>query len=82
MFRCLQAIVHLRKGKFVELQVDAQNPLGIVNRGSPRELFGFCLERRVAMVVDWILWEKNSLADEMSRLVISDDYMLRKFLFR
>ena len=47
--RCLQAMVHRCEGRFVVLQVDAQNLLGIVNRGSPklginelaRELFWF-----------------------------------------
>jgi hypothetical protein len=51
--RCLQAMVHRCEGRFVVLQVDAANLLGIVNRGSPkliinelpRELFWFCLRR-------------------------------------
>jgi hypothetical protein len=49
--RCLQVLVEQCKGKFVVLQVDAINLLGVVNRGSPklslnalaRELFWFCL---------------------------------------
>ncbi len=36
VFRCLQATVHVCEGKFVVFQVDAQNLLGVVNRGSPR----------------------------------------------
>ena len=36
VFRCLQAMISLCHGKFVVFQVDAQNLLGIVNRGSPR----------------------------------------------
>ncbi len=34
VIRCLQALVHLCIGKFVVVQVDAQNLLGIINRGS------------------------------------------------
>ncbi len=47
VFRCLHAMISLYQGKFVVFQVDAQNLLGIGNRGSPwlklnamaRELF-------------------------------------------
>ena len=49
VFRCLQALVHLCIGKFMVMQVDAQNLLGIINRGSnklainklARDLFWF-----------------------------------------
>jgi len=34
--RCLQAMVHMCEGRFVVLRGDAQNLLGIVNRGSPK----------------------------------------------
>ncbi len=36
VLRCLHAMMHACAGKFVVFQVDAQNMLGIVNRGSPR----------------------------------------------
>ena len=36
MFKCLHAKIHVYEGKFVVFKVDAQNMLGIVNRGSPR----------------------------------------------
>ncbi len=36
VLRCLQAMINLCRGKFVVFQVDAQNLLGIMNRGSPR----------------------------------------------
>ncbi len=46
------------RGKFVVFQVDAQNLLGIVNRGSPRlninelarELFWLCVERDITIL--------------------------------
>ncbi len=52
VLRCLQALVHLCKGKSVVVQFDAQNLLGIVNRGSSklainklaRDLFWFGLD--------------------------------------
>jgi len=36
VLRCLQSMVNLCVGKFVVFQVDAQNLVGVVNRGSPR----------------------------------------------
>jgi hypothetical protein len=56
---CLQAMIHKCEGKFVVLQVDAANLLGIVNRGSPkliineleRELFWFCLRHKITVSV-------------------------------
>jgi hypothetical protein len=36
VLRCLRAMLHVCAGKFVVFQVNAQNLLGIVNRGSPR----------------------------------------------
>ena len=71
VFRCLQAMVHVCESKFVVFQVDAHNLLGVVNRGSPRlilnelarELFWFCLERRIVILVECVPREENSLAD-------------------
>ncbi len=50
--RCLQSLVEKCKGKFVVLQTDAMNLLGVVNIGSPKltlntlakELFWFRIE--------------------------------------
>ncbi len=35
-FRCLQALMYLCIGKFMVMQVDAQNLLGSINRGSSK----------------------------------------------
>ena len=80
----MQAMIHLCEGKFVVFQVDAQNLLGVVNHGSPRlrlndlarELFWFVLERRIVMTVEWVPREQNTLADDLSKLIIPDDWML------
>ncbi len=53
-------MVDLCEGNFVVFQVDAQNMLGVVNRGSPRlmldelarDLFWFCLESRMTITVE------------------------------
>jgi hypothetical protein len=58
--------------------------MGVVNRGSPwlilyelaRELFWFCLERRIVILVERVPREENSLADDLSKLIIPDDWML------
>jgi hypothetical protein len=73
VLRCLQSMVHMCAGKFVVFKVNAQNLLGIVNRGSPRlklnalarELFWFGLEHRITLAVEWVSREENTLADEL-----------------
>ena len=90
VLRCLRAMMHVCAGKFVVFQVDAQNLLGIVNRGSPRlklnalarELFWFGLEHRISLVVEWVPREENTLADELSKLLIPDDFMIGRTHFR
>jgi hypothetical protein len=90
VFRCLQAMIHLCEGKFVVFQVDAQNLLGVVNRGSPRLMlnelardpFWFCLESRMTITVEWVPREENALADELSKLIVPDDWMLRRELYQ
>ena len=70
--------------------MDAQNLLGIVNRGSPRlklnelarELFWFGEEHNVTLSVEWVPREQNTLADELSKLIIPDDAMLNRTFFR
>jgi len=60
--RCLQALVHLCIGKFVVMQVDAQNLLGIINRGSnklainklARDLFWFGFVNGMTLSVEWV----------------------------
>ncbi len=69
--------------------MDAQNLLGVVNHGSPRlrlndlarELFWFVLERRIVMTVEWVPRELNTLADDLSKLIIPDDWMIQRTLF-
>ncbi len=73
-------MIHVCEGKFVVFQVDVENLLGVVNRGSPRfklnelarELFWFCIERRITIMIEWVPREENSLADESSKLIIPD----------
>ena len=87
--RCLQAMVHMCEGRFVVLQVDAQNLLGIVNRGSPklginelaRELFWFCLRHRITTSVEWVPREENAFADDISKMLIPEDWMLSRRFF-
>ncbi len=71
MLKCLQAMVHLCEGKSVVFRVDAQNMPGVVNHDIPRlrlndlarELFWFCLERRIVILVECVPREQNTLAD-------------------
>ena len=60
--RCLQAMVHRCEGRLVVLQVDAQNLLWVVNRGSgslPLNLlaiilFWFCLKHKITVSLEWV----------------------------
>ena len=90
VLRCLRAMLHVCAGKFVVFQVDAQNLLGIVNRGSPRlninelarDLFWLCVERDITIKVEWVPREENALADELSKLLIPSDWMVGRATFR
>ena len=83
-------MISMCQGKFAVFQVDAQNPLGLVNRGSPRlklnaltrELFRFELEHRITLNVEWVPREENTIADELFKLLIPDDSMLSSAFFR
>jgi hypothetical protein len=88
--RCLQSLVHRCEGRFVVLQVDAENLLGIVNRGSSklpinemaREPFWFCLRHRIMISVEWVPREENAFADKISKMLIPEDWMLSRSWFQ
>ena len=71
------------------MHVDAQNLLGIVNRGSSklpisdqaRELFLFCLRHRITISVEWVPREDNAFADEISKMLIPEGWMLARSWF-
>jgi len=83
---CLQSMANLCAGKFVVFQVDAQNLLGIINRGRlrlklnalARELSWFGLEHHITLAVDWVPREENTLADELSKLPIPNNCILSR----
>jgi len=87
--RCLQALVHLRIGKFVVVQFDAQNLIGIINRGSnklpinklARDLFWFGLVNGITLSVEWVPREENAFVDELWKLLIPDDWKLAPKFF-
>jgi len=87
---CLQSLVHRCEGRFVVLPVDAHNFLGIVNRGSSklpikelaREFFWFCLRHRITISVEWVPLEENAFADEISKMLIPEDWMLSRIWFQ
>jgi len=87
--RCLEAMVHMCEGRFVVLQVDAQNLLMIVNRGSPklninemaRDLCWFCMRHRITTSVEWVPREENAFADDISKMLNPEDSMLSRSFF-
>jgi len=89
VYLCMQSLVHRCEGRFVALQMDAQNLLGIVNRGSPkliinelaRELFWFCLRHRITTNVEVVPREENAFADGISKMLIPKDSMMSERFF-
>ena len=89
VLRCLRAMLHVCAGTFVVFQVDAQNLLGIGNRGSPRlnisemarDLVWLCVERDITFKVEWVPREENALADELFKLLIPSDFMVDRAIF-
>ena len=79
--RCLKSLIDLCRNKFVLLQVNARNRLGVINPGSPkiplhvllRELFWLCLAKRVVISVEWVPQESNAFADKISKWLIPHD---------
>ena len=78
------------EGRFLVLQVDAQNLLGIVNRGSlklninelVREIFWLCLRHRITITyVELVPREENDFADDVSKMLIPEDSMLSRRFF-
>ena len=82
-------MVHRCERRLVVLQVDAMNLLGIVNRGSTRlainelawELFWSCLRHKITTSVEWVPREENAYADDISKMLIPEDYMLSRSVF-
>ncbi len=89
MTRCLQSRVVQCKDKFVVLQTDAMNLLGIINHESSklplnilaREIFWFCLEFKIRIVIEWVPREENAIADEISKWLIPDDSSISRDYF-
>jgi hypothetical protein len=87
--RFLQSRIEICKGKMVVVQVDAMNLLGIVNRVSPRlalnalarELFWFRLLHKIVLSIEWVPRENNTLADDISKWLIPDDYSFSRHYF-
>jgi hypothetical protein len=75
--------------KYVVVQADAINLLGIVNRGSPklafntlaRKLFWLCLSHKFTILVEWVPREINFVASEISKWLIPYDDSISRHYF-
>ncbi len=89
VLRCLQALVHICICKFMVVQVDARNLLGIVNRGGSklainkraRYLFWFGLVNGITILMEWVPREDIGFFDELLKLLIPEDWMLAPKFF-
>ncbi len=83
-------MVHLCANRFLVFQMDAKNLMGLVNCGSSRlklnalarELFWFGLEHQITLLVEWVPREENTLAYVLSKMLIPDDFVVRRTHFR
>jgi len=90
VLRYLRAMMYVCARKFVVFQVDVQNLMGIVNRGSPWlninelawELFWLCVERGITTKVECVSRKENDLANELSKLFIPSDWMVGRAIYR
>ncbi len=40
-----------------------------------RELFRFCLEFKIRIIIAWVPQEENAIADEISKWLVPDDFL-------
>ena len=60
-----------------------------MNKGSPRlainelarGLFWFCLRHRITTSVEWVPRKENAFTDDISKMLIPEDYMLSRGFF-
>ena len=77
-------------GQVVRIHTDNQPLTHIVARGGSRkphnnelakQLFWYCLEHSITLSARWIPREENQLADELSKAVDGDDWMVNPAVF-
>jgi hypothetical protein len=81
--------MHLCICKFVVVQVDAHNLVGIINRGRSkltinkmaRDFFWFGLANGMTLSAEWVPREENAFPDELSKLLIPDAWRLAPKFF-
>jgi len=87
--RTLLSLGHVLVGKVVRLFTDNQAVTFLWEKGSRKRhlnvvvirLFEKCRELKIKMQIDWIPREENEIADYLSKLHDSDDWMLNRKYF-
>lgn len=88
--RVLLSLGHLLAGKVVRLFTDNQAVTFLWAKGSRKRhinivvmrIFEKCRELQIKLVIEWIPREANQIADYLSKLYDSDDWMLNRKYFR
>ncbi len=78
------------RGEVCGIPSGRKNLLGIVNRGSPRvninefarDVLWLCVERDNTIKVEWVPRKENPLVDELSKLLIPNDWMVGRATFK
>ena len=85
----LSSLIEEVREKVVCHRTDNLNVVGVLSVGSRKpafqheviRIFQFCLENNVQLHPEWIPREQNELADEISKHLDPDDYMLDPTIF-
>ena len=85
----LKSFKTLLFGQRISLFTDNTGVFSIISKGSPKEnlqeiaeqIFFFCFENQCEIVVSWVPRDRNSEADEASRLTDFDDWGVKRTIF-
>ena len=87
---CLDTFQNQLKGKVVKWFTDSLNCVHIVQSGSSKKLlhelslsiFSICIKNGISLDIQWIPRDKNSRADEISRIFDYDDWGVSQNFFQ
>ena len=88
-FNVLSSSVELIQGQILKHRTDNKNVERVLSVGSRtpdlqqlvRDIFRLCIQHNIQLVPEWIPREENVVADEISKTIDVDDYMLSPDIF-
>ena len=85
----LSSSVEIIHGQILKHHTDNKNVVTVLSIGSRKpdlqelvvNIFKFCIRHNIQLVPKWVPGEENEIADEISKMVGHDDYMLSPDIF-